>query len=143
MSLLCWNCRGLGNSWIENQLTYLVWDKDPSVVFLAETWTDKTRLSQVQERLKFKNKFIAPRGNKSGGLVVFWKEEFDLIVETFSKNHIDTTIKKNTEEEWKFTGFYVELDTQDRHEAWLKMRSLKNRGSAPCLYAGDFNEITK
>lgn len=80
-------------------------------MFLVETWINETRLSQVQDRLKFKNKFIAPRRNKLGGLVVFWKKEFDLIVETFSKNHIDTTIKKNIEEEWRFTGFYGKLDT--------------------------------
>ena len=52
-------------------------------------------------------------------------------------------IKKNTKKEWRFTSFYREMDTQNRHEAWLKLQSLKNRGSAPWFCAGDFNEITK
>ena len=71
MSLLCWNCRGLGNQRTENQLAELVWAKDPSIVFLAKTWTDEARLIFIQDRLKFKHRFIAPRRNKSGGLVMY------------------------------------------------------------------------
>ena len=53
MSLLVWNCHGLGNLRIEDQLADFAWAKDPSVVFLAETWTDKVRLEQVQRRIQF------------------------------------------------------------------------------------------
>ena len=94
MSLLCWNCRGLGNQRTENQLADIVWAKDPSVVFLAETWTDETRLIQIHDQLQLKNEFIALRRNKTGGLVIFWKKDFDLNIETFSHNHIDITINK-------------------------------------------------
>ena len=103
MSLIVWNCRGLGNLRTEDQLADLVWAKDPSVVFLAETWTDKARLEQVQRRIQFKNLFEVPRKNKAGGLAIFWKEGFPLNIETFSINHIDTTINKNKENEWRFT----------------------------------------
>ena len=94
MSIICWNCRGLRNQRTKDQLADMVWAKDPSVVFLAETWTDEARLTQIQDHLKFKNKFVAPRRHKAGGLVIYWKEEFDLTIETFSKNHIDAIIKK-------------------------------------------------
>ena len=94
MSIICWNCRGLRNQRTKDQLTDMVWAKDPSIVFLAETWTDEARLTHIQDRLKFKNKFVAPRRHKVGGLVIYWKEEFDLTIEIFSKNHIDATIKK-------------------------------------------------
>ena len=66
-----------------------------------------------------------------------------LEVETFSKYHIDTTMNKNKEDEWRFKGFYGELDTQKRHEAWAKLCSLKNTGPSLWLRASDFNEITK
>ena len=82
-----------------------MWAKDPSVVFLAETWTDEARLVLVQDCLKMKNKFIAPRRNKTRGLVIFWKEDFDLTIETFSQYHIDSTIKKNKERGMAFYGF--------------------------------------
>lgn len=48
---------------------------------------------------------MALRRNKAGGLVNFWKEDFDLIIETFSKNHINTMVNKNKTEEWRFIGF--------------------------------------
>ena len=51
----------------------MVWAKDPSVVFIVETWTDEARLIFVQDKMKFKHKFVAPRRNKVGGLVIFWK----------------------------------------------------------------------
>ena len=41
----------------------MVWAKDPSVVFIAEIWMDEARLVLVQEKITFKNKFIAPRRN--------------------------------------------------------------------------------
>ena len=94
-----------------------MWAKDPSVVFLAETWTKKDWLVQVQRRIDFKNMLEVPRRNKVGGLVIFWKEYFDLSSETFSPNHIDSTINKNKEDEWRFTAFYGKLDTRFRHES--------------------------
>ena len=115
-----------------------MWAKDSFVVFLAKTWTDEARLISIQDRLKFKHRFIAPRRNKLGGLVMYWKEEFDLTIETSSKNQIDATICKNKEGEWRFTGFYGELDTQLRHEAWAHLRNLKTQSQAPWLCAGDF-----
>ena len=99
MSLLCWNCQELGNQHTENQLAELVWAKDPFIVFLAETWSNEARLILIQDRLKFKHRFITPRRNKSRGLVMYWKEEVDLTIETLSKNHIDATICKNKEGE--------------------------------------------
>ena len=111
MSLLVWNCRGLGNPLIEDQLADLVWAKDPSVVFIVETWADKARLEQVKRRIQFKNLFEVPRRNKAGGLAIFWKEDFSLNIKTFSPNHIDTTINKHRPDEWRFTGFYGEPDT--------------------------------
>ena len=53
MSLLVWNCRELGNLRTEDQLTDFVWAKDPSIVFLVKTWTDKASLEQVQRRIQF------------------------------------------------------------------------------------------
>ena len=105
MSILCWNCRGLGNQQTKNQLVERA--KDPSTVFIAKTWMDEARLALVHDCLKFKNKFVAPRRNKSRGLVIFWKEDFDLTIETFSKYHIDRTIKKKKEGELRSLAFMV------------------------------------
>ena len=93
----------------------MVWAKDPSIMFITETWTDKARLEIVQIKIQFKHMFEVPRRNKAKDLLFFWKEDFKLDMETFSPNHIDTTITKNQAGEWRFTGFYGEPNTQKRH----------------------------
>ena len=108
-----------------------MWAKDPSVVFLTDTWTDNARLEQVQRCIQFKNLFVVPLCKKAGGLAILWKEGFPLEVEKYSKNYIDTVINKGKENTWRFTGFYGEPDTTKRHEAWSKLRALKNHGSIP------------
>ena len=143
MSLLCWNCHELGNQHTVNQLADMVWAKDPSILFIAETWMDKVRLTRIQNRLDYRHKFVVPRKNKACGLVLFWKDEFNLEVKTFLKNHIDTTINKTTEDEWRFTGLYDEPDTSKRHESWDRLCNLKNGGSMTWILANDFNEITR
>ena len=117
--------------------------QDPSVMFIAKTWTDKARLERVQRKIQLKHMFESPRRVKAGGLALFWKEDFPLDIETFSPNHNDTTINKNQINEWRFTGFYGEPATQKRHESWAKLRQLKNRRVSPWLCAGNFNEITQ
>jgi len=62
MSLLCWNCRELGNQQTKDQLAELVRAQAPLVVFLVETWTNKVRLELVQRHIDFKKKIEVPRG---------------------------------------------------------------------------------
>ena len=97
ISLLVWNCRELRNLRIEDQLADFMWAKDPFVVFLAETWTDKARLEQVQRRIQFKNLFVVPCCSKVEGLAILWKEGFPLEVVKYSKNYIDSVINKGKE----------------------------------------------
>ena len=47
MSLLLWNCRGLGNPRTKNELVRLIQAKDPSIVFIAEIWADEARLDRT------------------------------------------------------------------------------------------------
>ena len=41
------------------------------------------------------------------------------------------------------TGFYGELETIRRSEAWEKLQNLSSRRERPWLCCGDFNEITR
>ena len=47
MNLLVWDCSGLGNPRIENELVSIVRTKDPSVMFIAKTWANDVRLDRV------------------------------------------------------------------------------------------------
>ena len=64
-------------------------------------------------------------------------------MEDSDRYYIDAVIDKNTENEWRLTGFYDEPDTARRHESWGKLRALKSRPEKPWLCYGDFNEIIR
>ena len=137
-----WNCRGLGNLRTGKELEVLIRAKDPSIVFLVETWVDKARLKEIQRNINFENLFFVERNNRGGGLALYWKNSLDLHVESSSKNHIDSIINKGRGEAWRFTGFYGEPATHRRSEAWNCLRLLNNSLQLPWLCAGDFNELT-
>ena len=141
MSLLVWNCRGLGNPCTGKELGDLVRAKDPSVVFIAETWADKARLKVLKNTLLFDEMFVVPRINRGGGLVLFWKNSIKVSVKTSSRNHIDSIIGEGSVGAWRFTGFYGEPVTHMRHESWELLQSLNRSFNLPWLVAGDFNEI--
>ena len=105
MRLLLWNCRGLGNPRTENELVRLIQTKDPSVVFIAETWKDEVRLDHTLSKINFDQKWVAPRLNRGGGLVLFWKISINIDVVDSHRYFIDTIINGNTENAWRFTGF--------------------------------------
>ena len=118
MSLLVWNCRGLGNLRIGKELGVLIRAKDPSVVFLVETWADEARLKEIQRNIKFDNLFYMDRNPRGGGgLALYWKNSFDVHVDSFSKYHIDSIINKGSDEAWRFIGF---MESQ-QHTKELKL----------------------
>ena len=143
MSCLVWNCRGLGNPCTVNKLAEMVRAKDPSIVFLAETWVHEARLKVVKRKIQFENMFVSPRTSIGGGLVLFWRSTIDVSVERSDKNYIDAIIDKSKESEWHFTRFYGEPDTQKWHESWDLLRTLKGKFQSPWLCAGDFNELVR
>ena len=97
MSYLAWNCCGLGNLRTGKELVDFIRAKDPSVVFLAETMVDKTRLETIQRNIEFDHRWVVLREGRSGGLVLFWKSYINLKIEGSDKYYIDATIDKNTD----------------------------------------------
>ena len=71
MNLICWNCRGLGNPQIVQELRELVQAQDPSVVFLAEIWLEEVRLSNIRDFLLFGHYHGVSRITRGGGFVIF------------------------------------------------------------------------
>ena len=72
MSLLSWNCRGLGNQQTVNTLKKIIKAQVPNLVFLMETKSDIGWMEYVREQCQFKNGLFVP----SDGLA-FTLEEGD------------------------------------------------------------------
>ena len=68
----------LGNLCTGKELIDLVWAKDPSTMFLAETWVEEARLKELQRNLNYENMFFVPRNNRVGGLVLYRRNTIDV-----------------------------------------------------------------
>ena len=71
MNCLVWNCCGLRNLRIRKELGDLIQAKDPSIVFIAETWADEARLITMMWSFDYEHKWIVPREGRGGGLALF------------------------------------------------------------------------
>lgn len=80
MSCLNWNCRGLGNQQIEDELITLVSNKDPKMVFLMETKVEKSTIERIGRKMQLTNIFVVPQINIGEGLALLWKVDFDVDV---------------------------------------------------------------
>ena len=70
MNCLVWNCCELVNLRIGKELVEIIGAKDPSIVFIAETWANEARLDQVQQEIEFENKWLVMSNSRGGGLVL-------------------------------------------------------------------------
>jgi hypothetical protein len=79
---------------------------------------------------------------RSGGQVIFWKNEINVrLIGFISKYHIDTKITEADGFVWRFTGIYGEPKTELRENTWKLLRTWKHQKNKPWLCIGDFNEI--
>ena len=51
MSIMSWNCRGLGNPWAVQALKRVIKKEDPSLVFLMETKLIVEEMKKVQREI--------------------------------------------------------------------------------------------
>ena len=100
-------------------------------MFLAETLIDDARLEFIQRSIGFDHRWVVPRVGRGGGLVLYWKALINLKVEGSNRYYIEVVIDKITENEWRLTSFYGELDTVRQHEAWTKLRALNSQPEKP------------
>jgi hypothetical protein len=79
MSILSWNCRGLGPSPIVQELCALVRAESPSSVFLMETRKSAQRAMKLKWRLGLKNSVGVDSAGQGGGIVPFWHDSTVLL----------------------------------------------------------------
>ncbi|XP_062171134.1 uncharacterized protein LOC133876926 [Alnus glutinosa] len=142
MSILSWNCRGLGNPQTVRVLHQLVKEKNPSFVFLMETFCSKSYMEKIRCRLGFESLFVVDPVGRSGGLALFWRNSTGLKIYNYSRYHIQAIVKNNEGRDfWKLMGFYGHPNRARRGESWLLLKLLKSGPCLPWCCFGDFNEI--
>lgn len=54
----------------------------------------------------------------SGGLALWWREENEVQILHYSKNHIHSLVLDSSNKSWMFTGIYGEPETHKRGDTW-------------------------
>ena len=97
MRILTWNYQGIGNKKTSKVLQELIAKHKPRLVFLIE-------IKQVQQKLdmnRIKNGFskgtyTEPEG-RSGGLALWWTDEWDAQLIQKTRNYIDVQVREYSE----------------------------------------------
>lgn len=76
-------------------------------------------------------------------MALLWELDNAVWVDNFSKNHINVVVNGGSTDAWRFTGFYRELDTNFKDEAWGMLCMLRAKPHLPWCCMGDFNKILK
>ncbi|XP_042980093.1 uncharacterized protein LOC122310274 [Carya illinoinensis] len=142
MKILCWNCRGLGNPRTVQDLSLMVKEKQPILVFVCETKIRSCKIVGLQRRLGMEGSFAVDSEGRRGGIVQFWRDEKGAEIVNYSKWHVTVIVKgERQEKDWCFTGFYGHPESGKRRLSWDLLRQLKPTNDGAWCVGGDFYEI--
>ncbi|XP_019179571.1 PREDICTED: uncharacterized protein LOC109174786 [Ipomoea nil] len=141
MSIISWNCRGLGGTRSVRELVGMVSKQRPVFVFLMETKAKSSKIEEVRIKLGFEGAFGMDRVGLGGGLALLWRDADTVTLLSYSVHHIDVMIDIPGKQRWRLTGFYGHPDRFHRHETWDLLRQLHDQYTLPWLVVGDFNDI--
>uniref|UniRef100_A0A803QCP7 Reverse transcriptase n=1 Tax=Cannabis sativa TaxID=3483 RepID=A0A803QCP7_CANSA len=141
MSLLIWNVQGLGNPWTVHSLHFRVSSYNPEMVFISEWRLNKVHAETLRVKLGFSGCFVVEARGKSGGVSLFWSMDVETQVLSFSPFHIDSFIRMEEGQWWRFTGFYGDPDPTQRIHSCKLLKRLSCMYLGTWAVGGDFNEI--
>lgn len=113
----------------------------PTIVFLMETKVLKYKLDSLKVKLGFQNLFFVDGVGQSGGLVVFWKEDLSLSIQSFSHKHINAWVISEENTKWMLTSSYGHPMTNLRMLGYNILKALRDLNPRMWLCNGDFNEL--
>lgn len=87
MSLLAWNCRGLGSPLMVRILTDEVKSKQPILVFLVETKASINEMEGFHNKIEYTEGITVPSDGKSGGLEMIWRKGTEVRLKSCSNSH--------------------------------------------------------
>lgn len=141
MSVMSWNCRGLGMSSTVRELRTLVQKHAPTVLCVVETQLHRTRVEKLAPLLGFKNSFAVSSTGRSGGLGMYWNDDVKIEILPYSQYHMDTIVTGLEGDPWRLTCVYGEARTTERHKTWDMLKFIISSTDLPWICLGDFNEV--
>lgn len=106
MSLLAWNCRGVGNPRTIRFLKDTVQRMKPSFIFLSEIKSNKKTVEDVCRRLNYAGCWVVESQGIMGGLALIWMNEGSCLIKDGGNHFIDFEVENEQVGWWRYTGFY-------------------------------------
>ncbi|XP_010666976.2 uncharacterized protein LOC104884079 [Beta vulgaris subsp. vulgaris] len=100
----------------------------------------KNAAELIKDKIGYKNAFGVTSQGRAGGLCIYWKEEVDFSLVSFSSHHICGDIRVEGQM-WRFIGIYGWAKEEEKFKTWDLIRHLCENISLPLLVGGDFSEI--
>jgi exonuclease III len=141
MSVISWNCRGIGSLSAIPDLKYLVRHFNPDVLFLSETLVKRNKIEAFRYLLGFDSCVSVDCVGRSGGLALFWRNSSNCQLVNYSNNHITVEFSDSVIGLWRLTGYYGYPNGERRRAAWDFLCQLSNEYIGPWCIFGDFNDI--
>ena len=89
MRVLSWNYRGMGSKWIISYLREIRHKHKPYFLFLSETKQETEFVQKFQDHFGFDNMVTIDPVGRSGGLALFYNNEYQIKVLYLSNRMID------------------------------------------------------
>ncbi|KAK2647505.1 hypothetical protein Ddye_014994 [Dipteronia dyeriana] len=133
--------RGLGNTQAFQILCRYIMEYNPEIMFLMETKVNHVVMENIRVKLGYAGKFVVDVVGRKGGLCLFWSDNLDVSLLSYSLFHIDVRVVSHNDTTWRFTGFYGHPESNKRSHAWNLLRRLCGMSKIMWMCAGDFNEV--
>ena len=95
----------------------------------------------MAEGLGFNKSYAVSSSGRSGGLCIFWNDEINVEVISYSRYHIDVLVDNMVEMQVRVTFVYGEAQVPDRHHTWNTLKNITEMQNRPWAVIGDFNEV--
>ena len=141
MSLVSWNCQGLGSPSAIPNLKYLIRHYKPVILFLNETLVHHNKIEEFRYFLGFDFSFFVDCVGRSGGLAFFWNSSTNCQILDYSHNHISVQVIDPEKGPWRLTGYYGYPNGSCRRASWDMLHQLSHQSNLLWCIFGDFNNI--
>ncbi|KAE8736154.1 hypothetical protein F3Y22_tig00000132pilonHSYRG00024 [Hibiscus syriacus] len=113
-------------------------EEDPSELLEEGAGDNKTEAIRVATKMG--GCFEVERSERCVGLMMLWKEGFEVTLQSFSNIHIDVEVVWK-DKKFRFTGFYGRSEWSNKRLNWEMLSYLASISSLPWCVGGDFNEV--
>ncbi|XP_062007812.1 uncharacterized protein LOC133724910 [Rosa rugosa] len=142
MNCIAWNCQGLGKPLTVQSLREIAHSHTPDFIFLSETHKCYSYVDSIRTQLGYTHSYYVDPVNTAGGLSLWWKEDFLVKVNDYSKYFIDTEITlPDSGSLIRVTWMYGPPYHGEKENFWNRWYNKRRPDGNPWMVIGDLNEM--